>query len=96
MGLGDCLSASARKRSWKNDLKYRLPDRIETKSNLVYSILASDVYQASCPAPRDSPGSRSILFVQDYAEEATVHCQSAIVVINKAKASELVHEMTDP
>ena len=40
--------------------------------------------------------SASILFVQDYAEEATVNRQSAIAIIDKAKLSEFVHEMADP
>ncbi len=39
--------------------------------------------------------SKSILFVQDYAEEATMDRQSTIVVIDEAKLPELVHEMTD-
>ena len=35
--------------------------------------------------------------VQDDAEEAALNRQSAVVaVINEAKVSELVHEMTDP
>jgi len=38
----------------------------------------------------------SILVMQDNAEQATMNRQSAIVVIDKAKPAELVHEMTDP
>jgi hypothetical protein len=34
--------------------------------------------------------------VQDYVEEAAVYCQSAVIVINEAKLSKFVHEMTDP
>ena len=34
--------------------------------------------------------------VQDHAEEATMDCQPAVVVIDEALLPELIHEMTDP
>ena len=51
-------------------------------------------YVQNC-SPRMYLVNSLILFVQDYAEEATMDRQSAIVVFDKAKLSELVHEMTD-
>jgi len=54
-----------------------------------------------CPVKARRPvgitaGSPAILFVQDYAEETTMNRQSCLVVVDKAKLSELVHEMADP
>ena len=41
-------------------------------------------------------GSTSKLILQDRAEEATMDCQPAAVVVDKAEFPEPIHEVTDP